>query len=772
MIGAGGLAFFSLGATTVEALIIMKTILTLIFTLVVVMVGFANAADYHVSGMDEYRKVSRSLNPGDSVILSSGIWENAELLFEGIGTEENPIILTVEEVGKTVLTGQSNLRMAGRHLVVKGLVFKDGFSPSGSVISFRKEEPKDDSDFSVFAIDSRLTQTVIDGFSKPDRYDSDYWVEVYGQRNRLDHNHFSWKRNAGALMVVRLDSPQSRKNQHVINNNYFGPRPILGSNGGETLRLGTSHYSLTESNTSVVNNFFDRCNGEVEIISNKSGGNRFEGNVFYESRGTLTLRHGNGNVVINNAFIGNGLPHTGGTRIINADQTVSDNLLFRLTGYRFGGGFVIMNGVPNSPINRYHTVKNARVTNNTFIEVDHILFGAGSDEERTAPPSDSEFSNNTLIGEKGSEPIKLLDRVDGIEFKSNKTNVAVPESIQDGFSDLGSAAADVWEKVGGHTETISSESPYLPIQKSKTGVAEYPKPEISSRGEKGRITEVSPGRDTLVEAVNNAKAGDTLQLKGGHYSNTKTVLLNKPLVIVGKGTDRTHITFQRKSLIEIRNGGNLSLAHLTISGKKAPDDRGNAVVRSQRAPMTHNFTLVMGDVVIEDLDVNKDFDVIQVSKSSFADSIEIKNAKFDTVSGAVLKMNAETDDYGRYGAEYVSIKNSTFDDILGGVAQLYRGGTDESTFGPHFTLSGSQVKNVGSKESGTASVYLHGVQVTNISGNSFSDSAPIVVEHTVGDPITSITDNVFANTPTIEVSEFHFGGDHTANLQDNRYQND
>ena len=42
---------------------------------------------------------------------------------------------------------------------------------------------------------------------------------------------------------------------------------------------------------------FDRCDGEVEIISSKSGGNIYRGNLFLQSRGTLTLRHGDGNLV-------------------------------------------------------------------------------------------------------------------------------------------------------------------------------------------------------------------------------------------------------------------------------------------------------------------------------------------------------------------------------------------------------------------------------------------------------------------------------------------
>jgi poly(beta-D-mannuronate) lyase len=85
------------------------------------------------------------------------------------------------------------------------------------------------------------------------------------------------KSNQGVTMAVRLDSAESQENRHRVDYNYFGPRPVLGSNGGETLRIGTSQYSLTNSFTTVENNYFDRCDGEVEIISSKSGGNTFRG---------------------------------------------------------------------------------------------------------------------------------------------------------------------------------------------------------------------------------------------------------------------------------------------------------------------------------------------------------------------------------------------------------------------------------------------------------------------------------------------------------------
>ena len=238
----------------------------------------AKAENHFVRNQSEYAQAARQVEAGDVITLANGEWRDFDMVITGAGRADAPIAVQSEEAGKVVLTGQSSLRIGGAYITVSGLVFRDGFSPRGEVISFRRN--KDD-----LARHSRVTEVVIDGFSKPDRYESDCWVGMYGQNNRFDHNHLVGKTNKGVTMAVRLDSAESRENNHRIDHNYFGPRPVLGSNGGETLRIGTSHYATFNSNTLVENNIFDRCDGEVEIISSKSGGNIFRGNVFLQSRG-------------------------------------------------------------------------------------------------------------------------------------------------------------------------------------------------------------------------------------------------------------------------------------------------------------------------------------------------------------------------------------------------------------------------------------------------------------------------------------------------------
>ena len=197
-----------------------------------------------VNTQKEYSEAAKHAQPGDVIVLAPKVWTDFDIVLDAKGTKENPIYLISETPGQVILSGQSSLRLAGEHLVVSGLVFKDGYTPRNEVISFRRDSKN-------LANNSRVTQTVIENYNNPDRTQRDFWVVMYGKNNEFDRNHLSGKLNSGPTMVVRLNSEESQENEHKIHLNYFGPRPVFGSNGGETLRIGTSHYSLTNSNTLV-----------------------------------------------------------------------------------------------------------------------------------------------------------------------------------------------------------------------------------------------------------------------------------------------------------------------------------------------------------------------------------------------------------------------------------------------------------------------------------------------------------------------------------------
>jgi len=679
-----------------------------------------------VTTQDEYQAAIKIAQPGDMIVLANGTWRDFDLVFQAEGTAEHPIYLVAEVPGQVILSGQSSLRIGGRHLIVSGLVFRDGYTPRNEVISFRR-------DSETLAFNSRVTRTVIENYNNPDRAQRDTWVVMYGQNNEFDHNHLSGKLNSGPTMTVRLNTEDSQNNNHRIHHNYFGPRPVFGSNGGETLRIGTSHYSLTTSGTLVENNYFDRCSGEVEIISNKSGGNIYRGNTFYESRGTLTLRHGNDTLVESNLFDGNNAPYTGGVRVINARQTVRNNMFRNLNGERFSGALVVMNGVPNSPINRYHQVDGAVIENNSFDLVGTIELGEGSDTERSAVPINSTFRNNLVIGSGGQTPFNLYDDMSGIAFTDNVTNLAPPAELKSGFSVL-SAGEQAPESIGA--------SGVFGITRSETGVPWYPKPSADSPFGTGRTIEIGPGENKIAEAMAAAEAGDEIVLAPGSYNEAKSINLQIPLTIRAAEIGTVELSFERRNLFLLSSTGGLKLSGLNVTGRAAPDAVGNSFIASTARGGTGNHVVELTDMVFSDFVVNRGFSVLTAAKGTFFDRVEVRNSTFKNISGVAFKFDAETDDYGIYNVEYLIISDSAFEDVRGSVAAIYRGGRDESTFGPHAFISDSTFVNIGAGDAPLA--VLHGVQNMSLEGNTIEQAKPARLVITTGKPKVAVSGNVDA----------------------------
>lgn len=709
----------------------------------------------------QFRQTAAALRAGDEIVLANGEWRDFQILLEGQGEPRNPIVLRGESPGGVILTGRSNLRLSGEHLVVSDLVFRDGHSPSDELISFRR-------DSGHVANNSRVTGIVVDRFNNPDRRAEDIWVAIYGQDNRVDHSHFEGKSNAGVTLAVIRPSGNPQPNRARIDYNYFGPRPTLGSNGGETIRIGTSEESLSDSNSIVENNYFEHADGEVEIVSSKAGGNIFRSNVFFESQGSLVLRHGSGNLVERNVFIGNNRPHTGGIRVINPRQTVRDNYLEGLAGTGFASALAVMNGVPNSSINRYHQVVGAVIERNSIIEPARITLAAGGDAERSAPPRDTGFSRNLIFNASGRDPFSAEGDISGISFAGNVQNPVRDPLIKTGFErrrlTLSRAANGLLYSAG----RLDAGAPrgLRPIGREQTGVSWYPKRGAQAVAfDSGREIGIARGA-ALAEAVGRASSGDTIRLSAGEHIVAGPIIVDKTVTIAGTGgAGSTTISFTAKTLFQIEGAGRLRLQGVTVSGTRAPRTPGNAVIRTSARSMLPNYVMAIEQSRFTGLDRAAGFDVIATTPATLAERILIRNSQFEGISGAVLAATSETGERGLYNAEQIEIEGSEFRNV-GIVADVLRGGRDESTFGPRFRLVNSMV--MGSGRAAGASLRLSGVQVATIEGNRFLNSAPIEVIHSVGSPQTRIAGNSFEGTPAPVLRELYAAGRHRAVLENNR----
>lgn len=326
-----------------------------------------------------------------------------------------------------------------------------------------------------------MTQVVVEAFNKPDRSKSDIWIGLHGRNNRFDHNHIVGKTNQGVTLAVRLDSPASRENGHRIDHNYFGPRPALGANGGETIRVGASHQSMHRSGTLIESNVFDRTDGEGEIISNKSNGNVYPGNLFLRSRGALTLRQGNDNLVEGNVFLGHGKTGTGGIRVISRNQTVRENYMEGLRGTGLESALTLMNGAPNSPGHGYAQVDNAVIERNSVIDSTRVLLGAGADAERSAGPVNSVLRKNLFVAEVQGVLFKVEGDISGIMMRDNvlvgatRGATAIP-CVKRRKARLVRAANGLLYPSDAALADVGAPKDLKPLKLSQVGVSWYAKP--------------------------------------------------------------------------------------------------------------------------------------------------------------------------------------------------------------------------------------------------------------------------------------------------------
>ena len=643
--------------------------------------------------------------PGDTIVLKNKEWKNAALILTGRGTAAKPVVIMPESPGGVVLTGNSFLQLSGEYLKVMDLHFNNGYTPKREVISFRVDNKN-------LANHCQVSGIVIENYSQPERFKGDTWVTLYGKHNRVDHCTFVNKLNLGPVIIAELDDERSQMNYHLIDNNYFKGRQRFGSNGGETIRIGVSRYSLTASRTNIMHNLFEHCNGEVEIVSIKSGENRVAFNTFYESEGSVVLRHGSNNIIEGNFFIGNNKPFTGGVRIINPGHKVFNNVFYKLQGSQFRAPLSIMYGVPNSLINRYYQVKDVTIDKNTFIDCAALDFGAGKDAERTLAPENVLFKNNLILAKDKSF---YENATDGTQLVDNSLKENVRYVLKNGYN------LPFDSKYGANIKSLQW------IQKEKTGASWY-KPAVIVAARKERRFLVNAGQsENMAGIVQQALSGDTIVLVDtGYYKMNMEIAINKTLFIMAAENLRKRPVLvnasynSMPSFFTIENGGRLTVKNLAFKGTFESFSNAEAGVRSTDKPMNRPYFLNVDGCEFYDFNESSQSG-IAASKGTLADSLLVSNSIFHHISGYGINLAAEKEDKGIYNAENVIINNCVFTNLLGSAINIYRGGNDESTLGPFVTISHCSFNEVDNREQGAA-VKLIGVQHAKVTNSSFSYS--------------------------------------------------
>lgn len=663
-----------------------------------------------VSSALEIHNAMGGLNPGDTLLMEDGIWADQRISFHANGTEAQPIVLIPETPGQAVLSGFSTLEFSGSYIEINGLNFTEGYSTGDAVIEFRRD--------GVRANNCRLTNTSIYNYN-PTSIDINYkWVSMYGQNNRVDHCYFAGKSHDAATFVVWLSEEQDRDNHHIIEYNHFGYRPELGFNGGETIRIGTSDWSMTNSRTIVRHNLFERCDGEIEIISNKSCENIYFNNTFINNSGTLTLRHGNRCLVEGNFFFGEGNDEAGGVRIIGEDHVVINNYFENLIGDGYRAAISMVMGVENSPLNRYFQVQDAMVAHNTIINCrESFMLGYGSSDDQTLPPINCTLANNAVYS--WNNDIFNFDEVEGypVNFSYYQNMVFGGEL---GMPDT--SAGIIWQNplfdftgedlirpqsgsplIGG-SATLSYDVTTDMDGQARGAVRDIGADQVSTDPVLYRpltsadvgpdwvnaITEniyVEEGLNNLANAVVNLLPGDTIFLSGSDFTLDHAVLVDRDILILPDPAINTIPVIRPvdsySRMFDILGDNRLTIRGVNIDGGGDSDNRIQRVFHARYDNPFSVYSLFVEDCIISGIGTTGDLaNILEGEAGTKADSIIFKSCTISSANGELFILDKTDDESGMYSANNVLFEDCTFFDVSKTILSIYGGDTNPFSVGP------------------------------------------------------------------------------------------
>jgi len=376
-------------------------------------VNSVTAKTYLASSASEINGLANNASAGDTIIIQSGTYANAQLNLDISGTAAAPIVILAQAPGTVIFTGNSYLNFKGDFLELNGLVWEAVDPPYAQIISSKSG--------TEYANDCTIKNCIMIDCNPADPLENFKWIKLYGRRHKLINNTFQNKTNMGMMLSIYPDP--SGPGEHLIQNNIFGPRPpVAGQNNGlEVIQIGQT-YNAMANNSIIDGNYFYACDGEPELISVKLDGNTIRNNVIKECVGGIVLRMGHNNLIESNIFLGENKLGTAGVRVHGFNQTVINNYFLNLnvnSGSEQTYPIALMLGDAD-PENQayYYPVENCTVANNTIYNCNRGI-SAGEDlSGQTVNPSSSWISNNIVLVD-GDKCIKYTTPQDGISYEGN-----------------------------------------------------------------------------------------------------------------------------------------------------------------------------------------------------------------------------------------------------------------------------------------------------------------------------------------------------------------
>jgi poly(beta-D-mannuronate) lyase len=343
-----------------------------------------------VTSGTELQTAINQAKPGDEIVVVDGLYADWDITVPCVGTELAPITIRSENPQGVTLSDESTFKVSGSYIIIRDFRFEDCRLLDSCVLL-------DD------ALDVRITQCVFEGaFGR---------APVVGVKGssvgcRIDHCQFIKPEARSIQVIVRGEKSPMRT--RIDHNLFQDVPPIPSGNGRETIQIGQSQptWGWFSPMTVVENNTFLRCDGEIEIISNKSSRNTYRNNLFKDCKGELVMRGASHCTIEGNRFEN----CAGGIRLSGTHHRVQNNLI--TDSQRIG--IQLRYGMTKELGGHYQAVGHCLIKNNTIVNSGTIGLFVGSSRNGDAgekgisaiAPYSNQIVNNIVVSNQG-EVVKI-----------------------------------------------------------------------------------------------------------------------------------------------------------------------------------------------------------------------------------------------------------------------------------------------------------------------------------------------------------------------------
>ena len=306
--------------------------------------GFSKS--YRIHTEKEFYAITDQIRPGDEIIIADGNYAPWSLVVNTNGTSAHPVTIRAETTGKVIFSGdvqQPIFKLNGSYTILRGIHFIGCTllkidKRTGILIELNNSNH------------CRITECVFSKNVAKAQYMPIVVVSGRGESNQVDHCLFSGNIDNQELQV-KITKDQSPLYTMISNNDFSNKMKVRwqNSNGGECVQIGQDPILLGTivSKTTVRENRFIRCNGEPEVISNKSSNNIYLKNYFEDCDGELVMRGGHDCLIDSNVIKGgNSGIRVNGTAHVITHNDISNvktgiRLMYGMAGGKTDIGFYV-----------------------------------------------------------------------------------------------------------------------------------------------------------------------------------------------------------------------------------------------------------------------------------------------------------------------------------------------------------------------------------------------------------------------------------------------